>query len=149
PIVLLGNIDPVAAGVMASLARPGGNVTGGFITPGGSLAAKKMELLKEAVPRTRRITLLIPETPAIGMQQQVSEVRKAASLLGLALPIVVVRGDDYDSAFAAIVAERPQALFVGAHSFFVRDQKKIIDLAAKYRLPAIYEWPQQVQNGGL
>jgi putative ABC transport system substrate-binding protein len=67
----------------------------------------------------------------------------------LELPVVAVRGSDYDRAFAAIADRRPHGLFIAAHSFFVRDQKKIIELAAKHRLPAIYEWPQQVQNGGL
>jgi len=62
---------------------------------------------------------------------------------------VNVRGSDYESAFMTIAAVRPQALLVGAHSYFVRDRKKVIELAAKYRLPAIYEWPLQVKDGGL
>ena len=149
PIVLLSNIDPVAAGFVVSLARPGGNVTGVLITPEGSLAAKKLELLKETVPRATKIVLLLPEDPAIGVQQQIEEVRKAASSLSLELTVVEARGNDYAAAFASIAAAKPQALLVGAHSFFVRDRKRIIDLAAKYRLPAIFEWPLQVQEGGL
>jgi putative ABC transport system substrate-binding protein len=149
PIVFLSNFDPVAAGLVQSLARPGGNVTGILIAPEGSLAGKKLELLREAVPRATRIALLVPDDPFAGMQQQMQEVRKAASSVGVELLIIVVHGGDYDGAFAILAAERPQALIVGAHSFFVRDQKKIIELAAKHRLPAIYEWPQQVQNGGL
>jgi putative ABC transport system substrate-binding protein len=149
PIVFFSNLDPVAAGLVQSLARPGGNVTGILITPEGSLAAKKLELLTEAVPRATRIALLVPDDPAAGVLQQIQEVRKAASSLGVELPVVVVRGGDYQGAFAVIGTEQPQALIVGAHSFFVRDQKKIIELTAKYRVAAIYEWPQQVQNGGL
>jgi len=149
PIVLLSNVDPVAAGFVAGLARPGGNVTGVLITPEGTLAAKKLELLKEAVPRATRIALLLPDDPAIGVRQQVQEVRNAASSLGVALTVVEVRGNEYDTAFAAIGAGQPQALVVGAHSAFVRDRKRVIELAAKYRLPAIYVWPLQVQEGGL
>jgi len=149
PIVVLSNVDPVAVGLVGSLAQPGGNITGVLIAPEGTLAGKKLELLKEAVPRATRIALLVPDDPGIGLQQQVQEIRKAASLLAVELPVVVVRGGDSDGAFAAIGVRRSQALFVSAHSFFVRDGRKIIELAAKHRLPAIYEWPQQVQNGGL
>jgi len=129
PIVLLSNVDPVAAGFVAGLARPGGNVTGVLITPEGTLAAKKLELLKEAVPRATRIALLLPDDPAIGVRQQVQEVRNAASSLGVALTVVEVRGNEYDTAFAAIGAGQPQALVVGAHSAFVRDRKQVIELA--------------------
>jgi putative ABC transport system substrate-binding protein len=149
PIVWLGNLDPVAAGLVASLARPGGNVTGVLIAPEGTLAAKKLEVLKEAVPAATRIALLVADESGVGMQQQIQEVRRAASSLGVDVPVVNVRGSDYESAFMTIAAVRPQALLVGAHSYFVRDRKKVIELAAKYRLPAIYEWPLQVKDGGL
>src|SRR5262249_12359023 len=92
---------------------------------------------------------LLPEDPAIGVQQQVQEARKAASSLSMELTIVEVRGNDYNAASAAIAAHQPQILLVGAHPFFVRDRKPVIDLAAKHRLPAIYEWPLQVPDGGL
>jgi len=92
PIVLYGNLDPVAAGLVTSLAKPEGNVTGVLIAPAGTLAGKKLELLKEAVPRATRIAFLAPEDPAIGAQVQ--ETRQAASLLGIALPVTVVRGGD-------------------------------------------------------
>jgi putative ABC transport system substrate-binding protein len=149
PIVFLTNVDPVAVGFVSSLARPGGNVTGVLITPEGSLAGKKLELLKELVPRATRFVMLIPDDPGIGMKLQVQDVRKAASALGVELIVVETRGRDFGSAFATIGAARPGALLVAAHPFFVRDAKQIVELAAKYRLPAIYEWPQQVQDGGL
>ena len=149
PIVFLTNVDPVAAGFVSSLARPGGNVTGVLITPEGSLAGKKLELLKELVPRAKRFVLLIPDDPGIGIKLQVQDVRKAASALGVELIVVEARGRDFGSAFATIGAARPGAILVAAHPFFVRDAKQIIELAAKYRLAAIYEWPQQVQDGGL
>ena len=76
-------------------------------------------------------------------------MQNAASSLGVKLAVVEVRGGDYAGAFASMVANRPGALFVGAHTYFMRDRKRIIELAAKHRLPAIYEWPEQVDDGGL
>jgi putative ABC transport system substrate-binding protein len=145
PIVMYGNFDPVAVGLVASLARPGGNITGVLIAPDGTLAGKKLELLKAAVPRATRIALLAPEE----LGPQVEEVRKAAAALGVTLSAVEVKSGDYDRAFATVAAERPAALFVAAHSLFFRDRRRIIELAAKHRLPAMYEWPEQVEDGGL
>lgn len=149
PIVFLNNLDPIAAGLVASLARPGGNVTGVMITPQGTLGEKKLALLKEMVPRAKRIVLLTTESVGDGTRAQVEEVRRAAARLSLDIVVVEVRGGDYASAFADVAAARPAALFVGAHSRFVRDRSRIIELAAKGRFPAIYEWPQQVRDGGL
>jgi putative ABC transport system substrate-binding protein len=149
PVVFLTNVDPVAAGLVTSLSQPGGNVTGILIAPEGTLAGKKLELLMQIVPGARRIAMLAPDEPGIGSRLQREEVQKAAAALGVELTVVVVRRGDYASAFAAIGAARPAALFVGAHSLFVRERKPIIALAAKYRLPAIYEWPQHVRDGGL
>lgn len=147
PIVLYGNLDPVAAGLVKSLAKPEGNVTGVLIAPAGTLAAKKLELLKEAVPGAVRIAFLAPADP--GIKLQVQETQQAATALGIKLAITEVQAGDYERAFAALAAERPEALFVGAHTFFVRDRKRIIELAAKHRLPAMYEWPEHVEAGGL
>ena len=149
PIVFLTGGDPVALGFVASLARPAGNITGVLITPEGSLAVKRLELLQASVPRATRIALLIAEDPAAGLQQQIEETRVAASSLGLQLDIVEVRGGDYAGAFSAIARRRPQALLVGAQSLLLRDRKYVIELAAKYRLPASYEWSSQVRDGGL
>ena len=106
PIVMYGNLDPVAAGFVASLARPGGNLTGVLIAPGGTLAAKKLELLKAAVPGAARIALLAPADPNFG--RQVQEVQTAALSLGVTLVVVEVREGGYDRAFATIAAERPE-----------------------------------------
>jgi len=146
PIVFYGNFDPIALGLVKSLAKPGGNVTGVLIAPAGTLAGKKMELLKEAV-RATRMAFLTHEDPGLALQEK--ETQSAATALGITLLLTRVRGNDYEGAFAAIAASRPEALFVAATTFFMRDRKRIIDLAARHRLPAIYEWPEQVEDGGL
>jgi ABC-type uncharacterized transport system substrate-binding protein len=147
PVVFLGNFDPIAIGLVQSLARPEANVTGVVIAPAGTLAGKKLELLKDAVPRATRIALLSHDDPGLRAQEQ--ETRAAAGALGIALPITRVVRDDYERAFTALAADRPDALFVGASTYFMRDRKRIIELAARHRLPAIYEWPEQVEDGGL
>jgi len=147
PIVMFGNFDPVALGLVADLARPGGNVTGVLIAPDGTLAGKRLELLKAAVPQATRIGLLAPSDEAFRLQAQ--ETRKAAALLGVTLVVVEVRNGDYAGAFAAMAAERCTALLVGAHTYFVRDRRPIIELAAKYKLPAMFEWREQVVDGGF
>jgi putative tryptophan/tyrosine transport system substrate-binding protein len=133
---------------VTSLALPGGNITGILIVPGDSLAGKKLELLKEAVPQAARIALLMPaDDPRFRPAAQ--EAEKAAATLGIKLVVVEVRGGDYARAFATIATERAAALFVGATPSLARDGKRIIEQAAKHKLPAIYEWPEQVEDGGL
>ncbi len=149
PLVFLTNVDPVAAGLVTNLSRPDGNVTGVLIAPEGTLAAKKLELLSELVPRTARVGMLIPDDAGVGIKLQVQEAQRAAASMGLQLYVVEVRGGDYTKAFAAISAAQSTAVLVGAHSRFLRDRNKIIELAAIRHLPAIYEWPQHVKDGGL
>jgi putative ABC transport system substrate-binding protein len=148
PIVMFGNTDPVALGLVASLARPGGNITGVLIAPDGTLAGKRLELLTMAVPNARRIAYLAPPA-SDATRLQLQETRRAAAVLGLELSDVEVIDGGYAQAFAAMAAQRPAALFVAAHTLFVRDRRQIIELAAKYKLPAIYEWREQVKDGGL
>ncbi len=147
PIVIYGNLDPVASGLAASLARPGGNVTGVLIAAEGTLAVKKLELLIETAPRANRIALLAPGDP--GFAQQLAEVRKAAAALRVDLVVVEVNDNDFERAFAAVAAAKCGALFVGATTHFVLNRQPIIDLALKHRIPAIWEWPEQVEDGGL
>jgi putative ABC transport system substrate-binding protein len=147
PIVILGNFDPVALGLVSSLARPGGNTTGVLITPQDTLAAKKLELLREVVPGATRIALLAPNDA--GFEAQKRETIGAASAQGLTLQVVDAGAGDYVAAFDAMVAGRAQAVLVGATTFFVRDRKPIIALALKHRLPTIWEWEFQVNDGGL
>jgi putative tryptophan/tyrosine transport system substrate-binding protein len=148
PIIIYGNFDPVAAGFVASLARPGRNVTGVLIAPEGTLAAKKLELLTETVPRARRIAILAPEDPT-SSTMQLPELQQAAGALGIELALVSVRDNNYADAFVRIVATRPDALFVLADTYFVLDRRSIIDLTIRHRLPAIWEWREQVEDGGL
>ena len=149
PIVLFGNLDPVALGLVPSLARPGGNVTGLVFAPDGTLAGKQLELLKSAVPRATRIAFLAPVAANPANLPQVQETRDAAAVLGVELGVVGLQGGDYAQAFAAIMVQRPHALFVAAAPRFMTDRKQIIELAAKHRLPAIYEFREHVVEGGL
>jgi putative ABC transport system substrate-binding protein len=147
PIIMFGNFDPLALGFVNSLARPGRNVTGVLIAPDGTLAGKRLELLKAAVPSATRIALLVPDDDSA--RPQVQETQAAARALGVELPVVVARGADYKGAFAAIARQRVGALVVGSHQYFLRDRQQIIQLAAEHRLPAMYEWREQVVDGGL
>ena len=149
PIVMLGNGDPVALGLVTSYAKPSGNATAVIISPQGSLGAKKLELLKEAVTSANRIALLLADDPGPGTDQQLRELVEAASSLRIDLPVVRMKGTDYKAAFASIAAMRPGGLVVGAHPLFIRDRRTVIELAARHKLPAIYEWPLFVKAGGL
>ena len=145
PIVMLGG-SVVEQGFVVSLAQPGGNVTGVAISE-TTLAAKRLELLKEAVPSVTRIAVL-----ARGDEYnltQVREAKEAAASLGVTLVIVEVRGADYGSAFAWIISEHVQALFVLSSPLLHRDRTRIIELAGKHRLPTIYQWREHAQEGGL
>jgi putative ABC transport system substrate-binding protein len=148
PIVMFGNFDPVALRLVASLARPGGHITGVLIAPDGTLAGKRLELLTQAVPTARRIAYLAPPA-SDATRLQLQEARRAASALGVELVDVEVIDGDYVRAFASMAAQRPDALLVAAHTLFMRDRRQIIELAAKARLPAIYEWREQAKDGGL
>jgi putative ABC transport system substrate-binding protein len=147
PIVLYGNFDPVANGIVTNLARPGGNITGVLIAPEGTLASKKLELLRETAPKAGRLALLAPADP--GFARQLREVQAAAQAIGVPLDVVEVRDANFERAFASVSAQKPGALFVGAHQSFMVHRNRIIELAAKHRLPAIYEWAEQVEDGGL
>ncbi len=148
PVVLFGNFDPVALGLVASLARPAGHVTGVLIAPNGTLAGKRLELLKLVVPKSKRIGFLLPPDD-FSVRAQALETHQAAAALGLELLPVTVQGWDYAQAFNTLAAQRPGAVLVASSSHFLRDRQRIIELAAKHRLPAIYEWREHVVDGGL
>jgi putative ABC transport system substrate-binding protein len=148
-VILMAGADPVELGMMASLARPGGNVTG--VVLGAVLAAKRLELLRETVPRATRIAMLAPpEAPeALGARLQVQEAEEAAKRLGVTLIVVPAPNRAYEQAFATMVTERAGALFVSASPILNGDRARIIALAARHRLPAIYQWSEHVREGGL
>jgi putative ABC transport system substrate-binding protein len=147
PIVMGFTTDPVGRGFIASLARPGGNITGIAYSAGPEIAGKRLELITEAVPRAGRVAVL--STREAAAQRHIQEAQKAASRLGVELVIGEVQDDDYARAFAAMVTKRPGALLVLASPILNHDRKQIIALAAKHRLPAIYEWREHVEEGGL
>jgi putative tryptophan/tyrosine transport system substrate-binding protein len=146
PIVFTGSGDAVAAGLVASLAQPGGNVTGlSFLEP--DLAGKRLEVLREAVPKISRIVYLWdPGMPNLSLKP--TEV--AARALGVQLrSIEVRRSNDIEGAFRAATRERAGALSVAPHPIFTQNRTRIVELAAKNRLPAIYAWKEFVDVGGL
>jgi putative tryptophan/tyrosine transport system substrate-binding protein len=145
PIVMGFATDPVGRGVVSSLARPGGNITGVAYSVGPEIHQKRLELLKEAVPNARIAGLAGRDTSQSTMQA----TQQAASSLGVKLIVVEVRGDEYERAFATMVAERAAALAVISSSILNTDRRLIIKLAARHRLPAIYEWREHVEEGGL
>ena len=150
PIVMVVASDPVTRGWVASLARPSGNITGVTVAAETIFAGKRLELLREAVPAATRIAVLTTKGSGAGRTtSQLQEAHKAASALRVRLIVVEVDGKDYDRAFIAMVAERSDALFVLMSPILTRDRAEIIARAAKYRLPAIYEWREHVEVGGL
>ena len=149
PIVMIFPNDPVASGLVASLARPGGNVTGTTFTSGPEIFGKQLQLLKEAVPRASRVAVLgNPSDPE--WASQVIEVDAAARALGLRLQRVEARGpEEFDAAFAAIARERADALLVAGGSTFLVNRVKLADLALKARLPTMGSFREGVQAGAL
>ena len=146
-VMLLSYSDPVELGLVASFARPGGNLTGVVMAAEPTLVAKRLELIKEAVPQVARIAVLgTSEAPS---RTQVQWAEKAAPALGVKLVVAEVRDGDYDRAFATIVAAQADALSVVASVVLSTGRQRIIQLAAKHRLPAIYDWRDHVEEGGL
>ena len=148
PIVFVGAGDPVAAGLIDSLARPGGNITG-FTQIGSVLAGKRLELLKETVPKLTRVAVLW-NPPDPNTEQQWRESQLAARELGLQLhSMEVSRADKYEGAFKEATKARSAALAVTQHALASSNQKQIADLATKNRMPAIYPRGDFVDSGGL
>jgi putative ABC transport system substrate-binding protein len=148
PIVASGAADPVAAGLVASLARPGGNITGPTIIS-HELVGKELELLREVVPKVSRVAVLWnPTNP--GNVTQLRGAEAAARTLGMRLQPVEARGPgEIDRAFAAMARERAGALLVLLDAMFLDQRERIAGLAAKNRLPAVYGLRRHVEAGGL
>jgi putative tryptophan/tyrosine transport system substrate-binding protein len=148
PIVMTNDSDPVGTGVVASLARPGGNITG-LATLSAELNGKRLELLKETLPRLSHVFALRgpgPERSAVILK----ETQVAARALGLKLQSLDVKEpDDLNRAFDAITKARTGALIVTGGPFGSANQKRIVEFAAKSQLPAIYYRRESVEDGGL
>jgi ABC-type uncharacterized transport system substrate-binding protein len=148
PIVFMTISDPVGSGVVASLARPGGNITGlTILAP--QLAGKRLELLKEAFPKISRVAVLWNSANAAQIPQW-KEAELAAQGVGVQLQSAEVRSiNDFDGAFSAILNERAQALLTTPDPLNSSQAMRIVDFATKNRLPAMYSHPVFVDGGGL
>jgi putative tryptophan/tyrosine transport system substrate-binding protein len=149
PIVMVGVGDPLGSGLVASLARPGGNVTG----PSSNMvevSAKQLALLRETVPNASPVAVLWNPANPVWHAAASRETEAAARALGLRVQLLEARGpDELEGAFAAMAREHAGALFVPADIIFVRHAQLMADLAARHRLPAMYAFREHVQAGGL
>ena len=149
PIVMLAGGDPVERGLVDSLARPGGNITGLNYVAGRGQTGKRLELLKEVVPKLSRVGVLWdPRRRNFPRKQK--RLKHTAELLGLKIQSLEVRSpDDLEGAFQAATKEGAQGLIAYRHSPITRGRKRIIAMAIKSRLPAIYGHKRFVKDGGL
>jgi putative ABC transport system substrate-binding protein len=149
PIVMAASGDPAGAGLVTSLAHPGGNVTGLTIIASRDITGKQLELLKEVVPKAARVAFLFdPANPGSLLLQK--ELEAAARALGVGLRFTEVRTRyDFEAAFTAMTKERVGALLVAGGPFEFFHRRRIVELAATSRLPAIYSARLFVDEGGL
>jgi putative ABC transport system substrate-binding protein len=148
PIVMAQDNDPVGSGFVASLARPGGNVTG-LANLTAELSGKQLELLKETIPKLARLAVLRDLTEP-GDPPTVKEIERAAQGFGVQLHHMDIRGvKDIESAFQSAVKSRADGLLVLLSAIFNSNRKQIVDLTAKHRLPAMYPRAEFVDEGGL
>lgn len=151
PIVMANVADPVGSGLVASLARPSGNVTG-LSSMGVDLTVKRLELLKEAVPGLSRVAILRnPDASPWTHPVMVKAVEQVAPSLRLQLQVLAARGpEEFDGAFSMMARERADGLLVLAgDALFVLHRRRLADLAAKSRLPAMYATKEHAEAGGL
>ncbi len=148
PIVMAAVGDPIGVGLVASLARPGGNVTGlTAIAP--ELEGKRLELLREVVPKLSHIAVLWNPDNSFHVGS-LKETRAAAQVLGIKVqPLGVRISEEFPAAFAAILRERPGAVLVLADRIFLHNRTRIVDFEAKHRLPGVYAYRELVEAGGL
>ena len=149
PIVMVAVAEPVRAGLVASLARPGGNITGSTLLAGMEMVGKHLELLKVAVPNLARVAVLSnPANPMHALRLDRAEA--AARSLKLQLQILKAQGpEEFDGAFASMTRARAAGLYVVGDPMFARHGAQLARLAARSRLPAVYELKQHASAGGL
>jgi putative ABC transport system substrate-binding protein len=148
PIVFTSGADPVRAGLVASFNRPGGNATGATLFTSG-LVAKRLELLVELVPKVAVIGALVnPNNP--NAESETRDVQSAARALGRQLHVVNARAEgDFDTAFATLVGLRVGALFVVPDAVFTGRRDKLVAMAARHAVPAMYHFRELAESGGL
>jgi putative ABC transport system substrate-binding protein len=148
PIVMVSGADPVVGLFVSSLARPGGNVTG-VTTYLPALAAKRLEVLRECVPGLRRVAVLANlRNPSSAAEAR--ETEAAARTMALEIQVADARlPEQYPDAFASITRSGARAVFVTTDPVLSSNRERIMQLAASHRLPAMYEWPEIVESGGL
>lgn len=148
PIIVLNAGDVVETGLVSSLARPGGNITG-VNDQSAVLSAKRLELLKELVPAAARVAVLWNANDR-AMTLRYREIARAAQALHVTIdPLGVSEPDDFDVALSAMDRTRPDALMMVTDALTVLNRQRVIDYTAKHRIPAIYEYGTLVQAGGL
>jgi putative ABC transport system substrate-binding protein len=148
PIVFVSGRDPVADGLVASLARPGGNVTGVSIFV-SELGPKRLELLSELVPQVKAIALL-RNPKSSGSERAMRDVQEAARAKGGQLHVLEASSEsEIDAAFGSLVQRQAGALLVVSDQFFFNRREQIVALAARHAVPAIYEFSEYVRAGGL
>jgi putative tryptophan/tyrosine transport system substrate-binding protein len=149
PIVFSSPEDPVGLDLVASLARPDGNLTG-INWFASELAAKRLELLRELVPRTARVAVLVEPANVRITESTVRDVEAAARAMGLQIRVLnASTSREIDTAFATLASERPDALFVGSSSFFSTRRIQLVHWATHHSVPATYSARQYVEVGGL
>jgi len=149
PILFAVSEDPVRLGLVASLARPGGNVTGiNFLSQ--ELAAKRLELLRELVPGAARVAVLVNPANAGQTESTLRDVQSAAPAIGLQIQVLGANtSGEIDAAFATFGRGRPDALFVGSGAYLSSRRVQLVQLAARHAMPAAYVGRQYVEHGGL
>jgi putative tryptophan/tyrosine transport system substrate-binding protein len=147
PVVFPNGTDPIGAGIIASLARPGGNITGLLALTGPEFETKRLQLLKEAAPKTNRVAFLGLKEIWEGPVGQ--EVQAAARTLGITLIHVGHTPGKITDAFAVMIEDRPDALFVAFHPQNYANRQLIADFALEHRIPGMYPYGESVLAGGL
>ena len=149
PIVFVVGDDPVKMGLVASLNRPTGNLTGVTFFGGGRLAAKRLELLRELLPKATLVALFLDPADT-GIRVELSSIEAAAQTLALQMIVVNAESDQQlDRAFAQVVATGADAVLLGGGPLLFANRQRIVSLAARHALPMIYELREYVEAGGL
>jgi len=147
-VVAFGAGDPVATGLVQSLARPGGNITG-ISDNATELSTKRLSLLKQLNPKLRRVAMLWNKED-LGMSMRYQASANAAQSLGVTvMPLGVREPDDFNEAFAAMNREPPDAILMVSDALTTLNRKRVFDYAAERKLPAMYEYDFLVRDGGL